>query len=273
MAIRKPKLLGVFDVPTAGYRFEFERTDIGAPYGPVPGYILVGDYFMSGEGAADPDDGVGGGDLCYRLEQRVYEADAGGFGTEFDGFECGISSAGIVWMKMAAGQTATLTWTDTELRDQLGYEGATASLTDAELHGTLVADRSYWANVGVLADEPQDETTRASSRAINATTYVVNLGEFRRINFAVRVPGWWRVAGDALYHQLHNLFRDHMLLGERFRYYLDATATGEFSATNRYGYHVCTLGLEHDKWDIRPINRQSKVWYEGAWTFDVYVAP
>ena len=198
---------------------------------------------------------------------------AAGPGAELDTFTSTIGSTTGRVTFAGSGGNFTVTWTDTALRDLLGFTGNLAGA--ATYTGTNQARYNWYPNTGVatIAAHPDrrglsssDATVRRAPSGRVITTaydeYEDNEFEFRWVEDEYAFPVGF--GGTTLtYRDFEAFWRDVLRIGQRFRFYPDRTVETAPAGGAPWEYvggeKICQDGMQKFK--------QERDDYERYWRF------
>jgi hypothetical protein len=227
---------GAVTVPTGGW-----RVTITAGGGGTVGTVPAGTYYINGV-VADA------ADLLTALAGAIQ------FGLAGEGSAAivavTLSSSGIVSISLDTG-TATLAWTDTDLRDILRFDpdGASTALSTTATSGhrtaRFYASSSFPVQVDIPTTRYRSSTDEADDGTIRGLVLSNEINEYR---LQIRYLGGHRNATFTEYHAWQSFFEDVMGQYVLCRWYPDSSVTTPFDDTykvgtptelaNPNGYHV-----------------------------------
>lgn len=228
---------------------DIQRTDGAFPLRSI--VVPAGNYYWRQDTTAT--------DLATTIETLVQAA-----GAELANFHVLVAS-GMIGMRMGPGQTATVTWTNTTLRDWMRFSGAATAVVDAYGYGSrqgmyiFYSDRRMSECRWVL--DANSVQSVADSGLVESHFY----GDRPRLLVGLQFPGgpYSAVWGD--YHALRALWTDALSQGRTCRIY---RATGVHTAyaeqSNPLGY---SQGVRVEPKALEPMPL-SAGWYD-QWTADL----
>lgn len=181
---------------------------------------------------------------------------------DFANFTCSVSATtGIFSMALGGGETGTITWdsTSTELRDWMRYAGATLALSSTPQDGSRSHAMGVYFFYTAITDLPVYPANAWQTRGDGGKVWTISLGELEERRLKWIFKGGPRSAVYTEYSALLELFRLHIRLGRRWRWYPDVTVAAAFVEVDEpFGYHELKAKLPL-AWNPTPAVPQ---WYE-----------
>jgi len=185
------------------------------------------------------------------------------------GFTISIDADGIVTLGFGGGKTWDLTWTTTDIRDEMRFTANFSGVTSDQ-----AADRTHLR--GVYPD--RTAILDLPSESVQAGQSLSDTGQTETVWYAHRVGWRLRLHADGQpydtayneYHALRSFFVDHATKGYRFRYYRDTDEERPYAEkTAPSGFQVFTLDAGDFFWS--PVPQQDN-WYQ-HWERDLTCWP
>jgi len=212
------------------------------------------DWWPSGDASLSTD---GSGDLAAHIQDVVR---ALGAAIPFANFDCTVdTSTGIFSMNLDPGETATLTWNDTDLRDWLRYSGATTALSSTPASGSRVHKRGFYPTRTTVVDLPIKPTPSTQSISDNGVVHTVSYATRIMRQFQFLFQGGPRDSVYREFQSMEDLVINHIAQGKRWRHYPDLTVLAAYAeVTEPKGYQEWVAQLPAD-WEPQP---RIATWYE-----------
>ena len=210
-------LHGYVTVPTGGWDLTVQLA--GSPVRSVT--VPADDYLFS--------------DLVDEVKAQIQAS-----GVELESFVCQIT-ANMVVLRGTDPNNTTITWIDTDLRDHLGYTGATTLCTATDIITATLPPSAYLPLAYEAAEDvPQVEELRSVAYS-DTRQYTTSYGrrEWRRVR--LRFQGAPRASSVDEYLRVQRWWEYVAAPGAVFRYYPRSTVTTAYAViSNPYGYTVHT---------------------------------